>query len=66
MCAKRKNDRHVSGHRASSNASSKRQLAQARQAHAKGAMCLEDFIWTAMQCYAADARTGHKATNRFV
>jgi hypothetical protein len=67
MCAKRKNNHHntTPAHRTNSGAASKRQLAQARQAHAKGTMGVEDFIWTAMQCYAADARAGHKANNRF-
>lgn len=34
--------------------SSRRQLEVVRQAHAKGKMCSEDFIWAAMQCYAVD------------
>lgn len=38
-----------------------RQLASARRAYAKGMMCAEDYIWAAMQCYAADSRTLHKS-----
>ncbi len=37
-------------------ANAKQQLAQARRAHTKGSMCMEDFIWRAVQCYAADNR----------
>jgi hypothetical protein len=44
--------------------SPRQRLAQARQAHAKGAMGMEDFIWTAMQCYAADNYPDHKRPNR--
>ena len=44
--------------RSSSASDPKRQLAEARRAHAKGYMSMEDFIWTAMQCYNADKRMG--------
>ncbi len=37
--------------------SNRRQLVLAREAHAKGKICSEDFIWMAMQCYAAENRS---------
>lgn len=40
--------------------SSRQQLVQARQAHAKGAIGTEDYIWVAMQCYAAEVRAGRR------
>ena len=61
MAAKRK-DRSAG---TPSTPGSRQQLDQARQDHAKGKMCMEDFIWTAMQCYASDVRNGHKPTGRF-
>jgi hypothetical protein len=44
----------------------KQQLALARQAHAQGAMGTEDYIWAAMQCYAADTRPQNKQRGGFV
>jgi hypothetical protein len=49
--------RELHDHTSHSPLSPKQQLAQARQAHAKGTMGMEDYIWTAMQCYAADNRS---------
>jgi len=65
MSAKRKNQ--GSGYRTGQSVDgNRRQLDRARQAHAKGAMCKEDFIWSALQCYAKDLRTGtHKSSRRF-
>jgi hypothetical protein len=37
--------------------SPQQQLAQARQAHAQGDVSLEEYIWSAMQCYAAEMRS---------
>ena len=35
---------------------SRQQLDQARQDHAKGNIGTEDYIWAAMQCYAAEVK----------
>lgn len=62
MSAKRKNQ---AGKQVPANAAAaKQQFARARQAHAKGTMCMEDYIWTAMQCYAAEMRAGNKPGNQ--
>lgn len=39
----------------------RRQFDQARRAHAKGLIATEDYIWAAMQCYAAEMRAGRRA-----
>lgn len=41
--------------------SAKQQFTQAKLAHANGTVCIEDYIWTAMQCYAAELRASQKA-----
>lgn len=62
MGAKRKN--HTGKQIPASAAVAKQQFARARQAHAKGTMCMEDYIWTAMQCYAAEVRSGNKPSKQ--
>jgi hypothetical protein len=62
MRAKRKNQ---AGKQVPASATAaKQQFAQARQAHAKGTMCVEDYIWTAMQCYAAEMRGDNKPSSQ--
>lgn len=63
MSAKRKNRQ---SNISSDAAALKRQheYDRARRAHAKGTMCMEDFIWTAVQCYAADSKNA-KSSTRF-
>lgn len=40
--------------------SPRQRLAQASQAHAKGDIDLEAYIWSAMQCYAAEHNSDDK------
>ena len=54
MNSKPKNTTPHQNSHATPTPSPRQQLAQARQAHAKGDLRLEDYIWSAMQCYAAE------------
>jgi hypothetical protein len=63
MGAKRKNQTSKQNLQAAVLA--KQRFAQAQLAHAKGAICTEDYIWSAMQCYAAELHSGQKPHRRF-
>ena len=66
MAAKRKTHHNAAtSHNSGNSQNTKQQLHHAQQAHARGAMCMEDYIWTVMQCYAADVRAGRKARGQF-
>lgn len=63
MSAKRKN--RAEKQHAANAANGKQRLAQAQAARASGSIGTEDYIWNAMQCYAAELRAGHKPGQRF-
>jgi hypothetical protein len=62
MSIKRKSIAMTAGrdkHRELSQLAAER-LERARVAHAKGVICMEDYIWTAMQCYTSESATSTK------
>lgn len=62
MSAKRKN--RIEKQPATSTAAGRQRQAQPRVARVGSNM--EDYIWSAMQSYAAEMRSGHKSGQRFV
>lgn len=58
--AKAKGNSKRPGQDASKNSVDRRQFDQLRRDHAKGLVATEDYIWAAMQCYAAEMRSGRQ------
>lgn len=44
----------------------KQRLASGHLAQLQSGQCIEDYIWSAMQCYAADIRSGRRPNQRYV